>query len=215
MSRKLYILGTGGFAKEVAQLATIINATTARWEAINYLCERQESIGTPMPFGNVIGTDALLQRLNTEADYAIGIGYPQIRQRIAERLQNFSNLFAPNLIHPMADLDAAVVRLGVGNIVTSGVVFTCDIVVGDHNVFNWNSTVGHDVRIGSYCVINPGCNVSGGVSLGDGCLLGTGCQILQGLQLCGASTVGAGAVITKSVTEPGVYVGVPAKPMVQ
>jgi NDP-sugar pyrophosphorylase family protein len=170
MSRTLYIVGTGGLAKEVGQLAYQIDPARSRWSSVEYLCEREEDVGTPMPFGKVTGTDKLLYNLDRDADYVIGIGTPKVRQRIAEGLRGQARLTAPNLIHPSAGLDTDSVHLGQGNIVTRGVVFTCDIVVGDHNVFNWNVTVGHDVRIGSYCVINPGSNVSGHVLLGDTCL---------------------------------------------
>lgn len=164
-----------------------------------------------MPFGTVTSTDTKLKNLSTPADYVIGIGSPKARQRIAASLSTNPYLRAPNLIHPLAGIDAAYVQLGQGNIITRGVEFTCDIKIGDHNIFNLNSTVGHDVRIGSYCVINPGCNVSGGVNLGDECLLGTGCRILENLNLCSGLSIGSGAVVTRSIEAPGIYVGMPAR----
>lgn len=211
MSRTLYIIGTGGFAKEVGQLAAQLNVDGSRWSSIEYLCEREEDVGTPMPFGTVTSTDAQLRNLDRDVDYVIGLGAPKARQRIAEQLKSHARLTAPNLVHPFSGFDGSAVRLGQGNIITRGAVFTCDVVVGDHNVFNLNCTVGHDAKIGSYCVINPGCNVSGGVQLEDGCLLGTGCQVLEGLLISAGTTLGAGSVAAKSIAVAGVYVGVPAK----
>lgn len=213
MKKTLYIIGTGGFAKEVAQLAARLNADGARWSAIEYLCEREEDIGTPMPFGDVTGTDKLLSSLEQDAEYVIGIGTPNVRRSIAQRLGTNARLTAPNLIHPLAGFDPEAVRLGQGNIITYGSVFTCDIEVGDHNIFNLNCTVGHDARIGSYCVVNPGCNISGGVTLGNRCLLGTGVRILEGLSVAEGVLLGAGAVLTKSADATGTtYVGMPARP---
>lgn len=211
MNRKLYIIGTGGFAKEVAQLASEIQQGRPTWTAIEYLCERVDEIGKPMPFADVTNTDDILERLDVDADFAIGIGIPTVRRRIATRLAGHARLKAPSLVHPLASLDPRHVRLGCGNLVTFGTAFTCDIDVGDFNVFNLNTTVGHDCRIGSFNVINPGCNISGNTKLADACLLGTGCQVLEGLSICSDVIIGGGALVTKSITEPGTYVGVPAR----
>ncbi len=212
MSRTLYVIGTSGFAKEVAQLAHDINeAGPRRWHAIEYLAEHDGDIGRPMPFGAVTATDAVLASLETEVDVAIGIGRPGTRRAIAARLRALPRVGLPNLVHPQAAVHPAHVRLGVGNVITRGVVFTCDIEIGDFNVFNLNSTLGHDAVVGSFNVVNPGCNLSGGITLGDGCLLGTGCQVLEGLRITSDTVVGAGAVVAKSIDTAGVYVGVPAR----
>ena len=54
-------------------------------------------------------------------------------------------------------------------------------------------------------------NISGNIILGSRVLIGTGAQILQGLTICDDTIVGAGAVVTKNITEPGTYVGIPAR----
>ncbi len=212
MKRTLYIIGTGGCAKEVAQVATAINeAGTARWAAIEYLAEEVGDVGRPMPFGRISGTDALLAAQPHPADAAVGVGDPVTRRAIARRLLALPHIATPNLVHPLAGLDPHWVQLGRGNLVARGAQFQCDIEVADFNFFSLNCTVGHDARIGSFNVVNPGCNISGAVHLGDACLLGTGSQLLEGLSLVSEVTVGAGAVVTRSIDAPGVHVGVPAR----
>jgi len=210
--RTLYIVGTGGFAKEVAQLATEINATKNQWDSISYVSVAEAEVGKPMPFGEVVGTDRIFKTLTHPADVAIGIGNPGARTKLGAWLLANKLVRMPNLVHPVNGMDLNYVTLGHGNIVARGAAFTCDIKVGDLNVFNLNSTVGHDARIGSFNVINPGCNISGAVSIGDGCLLGTGCQILEGISIADGCKIGAGAVVVKSIDiENSVFVGIPAK----
>lgn len=212
MALDLFIIGTSGLAKEAAQLARRIDPDAAIWSNIHYVTNDPSLLGQARPFGVVNALDDVLHNRRVPTDVAIGIGHPKIRRQVAASLRTNIHLRFPNLVHPRVELDSNFVRIGVGNMITQGVVLTCDIALGDFNLLNWNVTVGHDCRIGSYNVINPGSNVSGNVTLGDACLIGTGARILEGRHIADDVTLGAGAVLTKSVTTPGeVYIGIPAR----
>lgn len=212
--RTLYVLGTSGFAKEVAQLACQLNQQRPTWKSIAYLSEHEGDIGRSLPFGRVAGTDALLDELSEPADVAIGVGHPQVRARLGKKLLANPWVATPNLIHPIPGVDLDHVQMGKGNFVARGVAMTCDITIGDFNLFNYNCTIGHDVRIGSFNVVNPGSNVSGNCVIGDECLIGTGAQLLPNLELANRITVGAGAVVVRPIREEGqTYVGIPAGPI--
>jgi sugar O-acyltransferase (sialic acid O-acetyltransferase NeuD family) len=211
MAVELLVIGSAGLAKETAQLARQIDPGNDRWGRISYVAEDANSLGRVMPYGEVRYTDAHLAGFDRPVDVVIGIGYPQPRRHIAQWLSANPCFRFPNLVHPSVEIDPRFTTLGRGNMVCKGVVLTCDIVIGDFNLLNWNVTVGHDARIGSFCVVNPGSSVSGNVHLGDECFLGTGCQVLEGLTIEAASVVGAGAVVVHSIKTPGTYVGVPAR----
>lgn len=119
-----------------------------------------------------------------------------------------------DFVHPSAICDPREVELGLGNAITAGCVFTMDIIAGDYNLFNWQTTVGHDARLGAGNVLNPPVNVSGGVVIGDAVLIGTGAQVLEGLTVADGATVGAGAVVTRDVAAGTTVVGVPARLLV-
>lgn len=209
MPAELLIIGTAGLAKEIAQLARQIDVDGGRWNAISYVAIEARMLGTNMPFGAVRYTDAQLLTINYSVDVAIGVGYPNSRQRIARVLSENSCLQFPNLVHPRVEIDSELVKMGKGNIICKGVVMTCDVAVGDFNLFNWNVTIGHDSSIGSYCVVNPGANVSGNVSIDDGCFIGTGSQVLERVKIAANVIIGAGALVTRSIEDRGTYVGIP------
>lgn len=214
--RELVIVGTGGLAKEAAQLARQMDPKSTRWTCIHYVAESAAMIGTSLPYGVVRYVDADVEVRTSECDVVIAIGYPQQRRRVAQRLVRNSALAFPNLIHPTVCIDSNWVSMGRGNMIAKGAVLTCDITVGDFNLVNWNVTIGHDARVGSYNVLNPSTNLSGNTNIGDACLLGTGCQVLERLTVAVDVTIGAGAVVTKSIEAPGgTYVGVPARLMVR
>ena len=210
-TKELLVIGTSGLAKEMAQLARNIDPSAERWERISFVTHDGQMLGKSMPYGGIHYMDSDLGNFSAPTDVVLGVGYPDLRHEIIKRLAIHPNLQFPNLIHPGVEIDPEMVRMGRGNAITKGVVMTCDITIGDFNLFNWVTTVGHDAIIGNYNVINPGCSVSGRVTLGDECLIGTGARILENLEIASRVVVGAGAVVTKSISEPGVYVGVPAQ----
>jgi len=215
MPTDLLIAGTGGVAKEAAQLARRIDPIGERWSHIRYVTHGPGELGMSLPFGHVDLFDDELLRRTVEADVVVGVGIPDLRRRIAGKFLANPALSFPNLVHPALGIDPNLVRLGQGNTITQGTVMTCDIRIGDFNLFNYNCTVGHDALIGSFNVINPGASISGRVTLGDACLVGVGARILETLNIASETVIGAGAVVTRSIASPGVYVGVPARLMGQ
>lgn len=211
--RPIFVIGTGGLAREMAQLLEQVNATSDRWAFEGFIAASGEELGRDLGFGVVVGDDDWLIDSSVEADLIIGIGYPAVRARALARYLALGSRFGyPNLVHPSATVDDRWVHMGRGNTITAGCIFTCDIEVGDFNLFNWQTTVGHDATIASYCVLNPSVNVSGGVRIGDRVLIGTGAQILENRVIGPDATVGAGAVVTRDVTSGTTVVGVPANP---
>lgn len=210
MPSELFIVGTGGLAKECAQLARQIDPDCQRWRAITYVTNDESLLGGSLPFGCVSMLDDHLQTIETKADVVIGIGQPNLKWIICQKFSKNSRLSFPNLIHPTVEIDPNLVKMGYGNILTKGVVMTCGIQIGNFNLFNWNSTVGHDANVGHYNVINPGSSVSGRVKIGDSCLIGTGARIIEDIEICSNVCIGAGAVVIRSIERAGVYVGIPA-----
>lgn len=216
MRKNLVILGASGLAREMAMLAEHINAVHHFWNIMGFIGEPGCAIGTDLGIAPILGDDSWLLEQDFAADLVLGIGYPKIKEKVIEPYLKVPDRFAfPNLIHPKATLDFRRVELGKGNTITDGCVFTCDIRVQDFNLFNLNSTIGHDVEIGSLNVINPGSNISGGVHIGNRVLIGTGAQILQKILIDSDATVGAGAVVTKNVGSHQTVFGIPARRLIE
>ena len=206
--RLIYVLGTGGLAREMAQLLHQLGQGEA---FAGFIAERSEDVGRAMTLGRVVGDDTWLLARDGSADVVVGIGHPAARAAACEPYVAAGERYGfPNLVHPSAVLDERFVRLGRGNVVTAGCVFTVDIAVGDFNLFNWGVTVGHDARIGSCCTLNPGAHISGGVTVGDRVLVGTGAEILEGRSVGPDASVGAGAVVTHDVPGGVIVTGIPA-----
>ena len=209
---ELLVLGSSGLAKEMAHLARTIDPDAKRWQEIAYVTHDPAELGRELLHGRVryLDDDVLARRDATDA--VVGVGQPALRRRLAERFGALASLRFPTLVHPSVPVSASV-RFGRGNAVAQGVVLTCDIVLGDFNLLNYNTTIGHDVRMGHWNVVNPGSNVSGWVTLGDACLLGAGSQVLERRTLASGTVLGAGGVLTRDTSGPAIWVGIPARQM--
>jgi len=203
-----YIIGSGGFAKEVYFLA---DESLPETHVFKGFIDKTPETDTILVRGRnepVIAEDTFLEQFKGQAiALFIGLGDPKIIRKIGEKYEKFE---FPNLIHPNLVYDSRSVSLGKGNIITSGCNFTVDIEIGDFNIFNLDSTLGHDCVIGNFNVFNPGTQVSGGVKIGDANLFGTNCAILQYMEVGSGSILGAGGLLTKSLASNTLAVGVPA-----
>ena len=59
--------------------------------------------------------------------------------------------------------------------------------------------------------VAPGATISGGVTIGHFSMIGVGATIIEGKKIAASCLVGAGATVVRDLTEPGVYVGSPAR----
>lgn len=206
MKKSIYILGSSGFAKEVYFLLKAINM----YEVKGFIdIVKKEKLQFSEGSFAVLTEEEFLQKENSaSAMLAIGVGDPNLIQKMAAKFSAFS---FPNLIHPNVVLDKENIRMGQGNIITAGVIFTTCITIGNMNVFNLSTTVGHDVVIGNYNVINPTVNISGGVEMGNTNLIGVAATILQYKKIGNNATIGASSLVTKNVEDSTTVIGVPAK----
>ncbi len=208
--KKIVIIGSGGFAKEVAFLIEDINKQKKEWDFLGYI-DKNEEIGTSRGKYKVFQHDEWLENIREEIYVVISIGDPSLIKKISEALQKNKNIKFPNLIHPNVIGDWDRINMGEGNIICTGTIFTTEITIGSFNIINLDCTVGHDTIIGDYNVFNPSVNISGDIIFGSESLVGTGAQIIDDKKIVSNVIIGAGSVVVKNIEESGVYVGIPAK----
>ena len=207
--RRAVVLGTGGLAREMAQLLTQIDDAP---NFMGFVAERGCSEVGGHDSATIGDDDWLVAQAGTAQSplVVLGAGFPTARRRMWD-MATGAGLEVLGLVHPTAVVDPDRVELGAGAVICAGVVITCEVSIGDGAIVNWNATIGHDARIGRFTVVNPGANISGNVDVGDGVLVGAGAVILQGLKIGDGATIGAGAVVTKDVVAGQTVVGVPAR----
>lgn len=208
--KELYIVGAGGFGREILWLVQRINEHAPTWKFSGFIDDNAELHGLTRDGYPVLGGCDYLQKLTNNVWVVIAVGAAQVKKKIAEKLEQFPKLQFATLIDPSVQLSSSV-SIGEGSIICAGSVLTVDVEIGNHVAINLNCTVGHDAVLQDYTTVYPGVHISGNVAVGQCVELGTGSQIIQGKKIEDNIVVGAGSVVTKDLVEQGTYVGVPVK----
>ena len=207
---KRYIIGSGGFAKEVFFLLKEVYRDRINFHGfiditnngILDIGDSQLAVINENSFDSEVGSNT------SDIELYLGLSTPELMKKIVDRFKRFR---FPNLVHSSfcGNLDS--IKFGKGNIITPGCIFTVDINIGSFNIFNTNTCVGHDSVIGSYNVFLPRTQVSGCVKIGDLNIFGMSSSILQGKKVGNNNSFGAYSFIIRNVQDDASYFGIPAQ----
>ena len=189
--KDVIIIGAGGHARVIADIVT-----AAGDRLLGHLDDHAPAMGPVSDYINY-----------PDAYFIIGIGSSSVRRRMAEKLGDVQWYTA---IHPTAVIGSHV-TIGKGTAVMANAVINPGACVGQHAIVNTGAIVEHDNQISDYVHISVGAKLAGTVSIGPDTWIGIGAVVSNNLSICGGCMVGAGAVVVKSITDPGTYVGVPAR----
>ncbi|MDR0962927.1 MAG: NeuD/PglB/VioB family sugar acetyltransferase [Mediterranea sp.] len=203
------IYGAGGLGREVACLLRIINKETPIWNFVGFYDDGKEA-GSRNEYGEILGGINELNAITKPLAVAIAIGSPrtvkQIVEKITSPLVEFPNIIAPDTVF----LDKENITMGRGNIICSGCVLSCNVHIGNFNLFDWAITVGHDTVIGNFNSLMPGVRVSGEVNVENANFFGASSFILQQLTIGNNTVIGANSTVVRATMDGKTYVGSPA-----
>lgn len=193
---KKAIIGSGGFGREVKQLLLDNNPN----EIIDFFVDDQyvDNISYPISKLNI-----------NEYEVIIAIGDPMKREEIVNKLPKETKFFTA--IHKSVQLLDNNIIIGEGSIICSNCILTTNIKIGKHSQLNLLTTIGHDTIIGDYFTTAPGAKISGNCNIDNNVYIGTNSSVREKINICNNVIVGLNAGVVKNISEPGVYIGVPAK----
>ena len=207
MVNRLFIIGAGGFGREVAVWASHWTRVEGRFALEGFLDDNPQALdgyptdwpllGNPREFAFRPGDAAL-----------IAIGSPKIRRTLAATLEG--RVTFPVLIHPAA-LVGTHCLLGPGSIICPGTILTTNIRLGRHVILNLGCSIGHDVTMGDHVTLSPHVSVSGGATLGDDVFVGSNASFVPRVKVGARAVVGASSLVLRSVPEAVTVFGAPAK----
>ena len=200
--QEVILIGAGGHALSLAEFAGD--------NIIGYLSKEKNDL---MP-GKWLGTDDEMNRWIQEgkpfhvAYVYSGLPRMNVRKKIIERYEKEGAKFE-SLISPSAIVTPRSVIEEGSALMTGCIVNRAHI--GRNVIVNSGAIVEHDCRIGDNSFIGPGAVIGGFTTVGENCFIGLGARIGNGLKIGPDITVAMGAVVSKDLTEPGIYHGTPLR----
>lgn len=209
---RIVIVGAGGFGREALDVLRAMDPSGQRLVFAGFVADDEPDPAMLARIGAAwLGGDEAFLEHPSATHYLVGIGAPDIRQRLVPRFED-AGLEPISLIHPTAVIGADVV-MGAGAVLAAHTSVTTNIRMGGHVHIDRGVTVGHDSVIDDFVTIHPGAVVSGNVRIGTRTRMGTTSCVLPNLSVGSDVMIGAGAVVTRDVADGLTVVGVPARPM--
>jgi UDP-perosamine 4-acetyltransferase len=205
---EIVVIGGGGHAKVVISILQKLK----HFSILGYTDPKSNGVLLKTPY---LGDDRQLAALEVNhkklnAVLALGqVSVGKARYELWKRLHPLGLSF-PLIVSPNSIVNEDVLA-DEGVVVMDGAVINVGTKIGRGGIVNTNSTVEHDVVLADWVHVAPGATISGGVTVGRFSLIGVGATIIEGRKIAPECVVGAGATVVNDLTEPGIYVGCPAR----
>ncbi|WP_338760796.1 acetyltransferase [Bernardetia sp. ABR2-2B] len=208
MKKKLAIIGSGDLGQLIAH-----HAKSCNFEIVGFYddFQTQESAANKFTLlGKVsdIENDFEVNKFD-EISIAIGYKHLEFKEQIIQILLA-QNIPLASIIHPSAYIDSSA-KIGKGVTVLPHTTVDAGCEIEDGVLLNTGVCIAHDTKIKTCCFIAPAAALAGFIKIEKRCFIGINSTIIDNISICQDTKIGAGAVVTKSITEKGLYVGIPAK----
>lgn len=204
------IFGASGLGREVACTIQSINKVKPTWNLLGFFDDGFEE-GVNVQYGKILGSMEHLNRWKTPLCVCFAIGNPKVLRNLVGKVTNpqvdFPNIIAPNVLF----LDEKSVIMGKGNLICANSLVSCNVKIGNFNLLNVYSHLGHESTLGNFNVIMPDSSISGGVVAGDANLFGAKSVVLQYKKIGNEVVLAPGSVLSRTAKDGRTYMGNPAK----
>lgn len=190
----LYIIGCGGHARSVAEVALSNNVASDIIFVDANAQENEKILGFPV-----------IKELPLNAEKVfVAIGNCQLRKKISEQYDLISIISTDAYL----GVDCTI---GKGCFIGQKTYIGPEVIIGDGTIINTGAIIEHEVVIGEFCHVAPNSVICGRTKIGDNVFIGAGSTIIDKLFVCSNTCFGAGSVVIKSINEKGTYVGSPVR----
>ena len=197
-SKEIFIIGNGGHARSVADVILYNNPETTL-TFLDHNAQKNE-----MLFGFPSSKEIIAPKNHA---CFVAIGNNEKRKYFFEQLdvsQRYSVISSLAYVSTYAQIQPGCF---VGNFAHIGP----EARIGENSIINTAAIIEHETKIGKHSHICPNAALAGKVTIGDLVFIGCGATIINNITVCYQVIVGAGATVIQNITEPGTYVGTPAK----
>ena len=195
--RDLFIVGAGGFGREVVWIVERINAVSPQWHVVGFADDAPEKASGNFEGYPILGSCEKTSHDFPGASVCIAIGSGAVREKVASTLRghDFPAIVDPSAqVFPTAELHRGVF-VGPQAVVSAGAELSRFAVV------NARAGVGHDCVVGAFADICPGVSLSGHTVVGERAMMGTNSCTAPGMKVGKDAVVACGTPVLRDVPD--------------
>jgi len=206
---KVLIIGAGGHSKVIVDIIQ----SEKKYEIVGFI-DNIQPIGKEVCGYKVIGREEDIKTLTDNLNIyggVIAVGDNFLRSNLEKKIKKLCNKFIfVNCLHPKSNIAFDVI-MGEGNVVMAGATINTSSEIGNHCIFNTNSSIDHDNKISNFVSIAPNAVTGGNVEIGAFSAIGIGSTIIHNISVGENCIVGASSLVHQDTISNSVYYGIPAK----
>jgi sugar O-acyltransferase (sialic acid O-acetyltransferase NeuD family) len=225
--KDLYIIGAGGFGRDVADIVRNINKTASVeygatksveapvngpvYRIAGFIDDNKSIHGKVLNDIEVVGDVDWLRSFSDRVKNfcaIIAIGDPKPKRMIAQKLEG--TVEWATIVHPLA-IVSSYAEIGSGSIVQENARIGPNARIGRHCCIVHYSNIGHDAILGDHVSVMGHCDITGYDVLKDGTYVGTSVAIIPNVTVGRNASIGAGSVVIDDVPEGAQMFGYPAR----
>jgi sugar O-acyltransferase (sialic acid O-acetyltransferase NeuD family) len=204
---RVFIVGAGGFGREVLQWARDAWADRARVIA-GFLSAERNHLGGHEDHPGIVASPAEFEPESGDG-FLLAIGIPETRRRVAEVLKARGATFL-TLAHPTAII-APTARIGAGSILCPYSIVSDAATIGECVLMNYHSSLGHDASAGDYAVLSPYAALGGHAHVAEDVFLGMHASVGPGRRIGARSKVSANSCALSDAPPESIVYGAPGR----
>jgi len=203
MNSSLVIIGSGGHAKSVANVAK-----SCGYKVLAFVDDK--NAGTNLLNIPIINSNETIKKYSDQ-NFFIAIGNNATRKLVSKEYKSkLPQANFPSLIHKSSvigidcEIDEGTILMAFSHVGPAS-------KIGKFCIINTSSSIDHDCNIRDFTSIAPGVVTGGNVNVGSQSALGIGAVIKHGIDIGNNTVVGANSFVNKNVGNSVVAFGTPSK----
>ena len=203
MNSSLVIIGSGGHAKSVANVAK-----SCGYKVLAFVDDK--NAGTNLLNIPIINSNETIKKYS-DKNFFIAIGNNATRKLVSKEYKSkLPQANFPSLIHKSSvigidcEIDEGTILMAFSHVGPAS-------KIGKFCIINTSSSIDHDCNIRDFTSIAPGVVTGGNVNVGSQSALGIGAIIKHGIDIGNNTVVGANSFVNKNIGNSVVAFGTPSK----
>ena len=197
--KKVYIIGTGGFAAELTEYINDNNKKESNKIEIQGYFDINNKNYKIYNFEAPFLGEEEKYTFPKNATIYLAVGDNLIRKRIIDYFKNNSINFGTFIHHSCIVSSSATIHSG--NILCPNIIIGPNVILEKNNLINYKTAIPHDCQIGESNVFSPNVNITGYTIIGNNNFFGISSSSIPNIKIGNNNKIQAGLTVDRNITD--------------